>query len=491
MGVAVGCVNIAATPPVSPAITAMLLRGLRRAAAATGMRRQATAAAASTSHGWAPTPPLPPPALPATGAARSQQVRGQSTTASSSSSSSSSPWLGAALLASAAGASAAAYASLVAEQPQQCAPAAADDQRQWDPGLDPTPIRRVLTKRPYVYHEVDASVREMMRNNVVMVSGSTHPELSSEIAHFLGVELSSMNVSTFADGETAVQINVNCRGKDVFVVQSLCGQADGKTINDAVIELMLTISAARRASAERITAVIPYFAYARQSRKGTTKSRTTIAAGDIAKMLHTVGVDRVLTVDLHSPEIVGCFPNTVNLINVVPTPVAAAYFGEKEDLVNPCVVSPKSGGLFRAKQFRQSLSRFTDAELVTFVKEKFSDGSTTRRLLGDVAGKDCILVDDMMDTGTTIIRAAQRLKRAGARRVFVYVSHGLFSGTAWASVVKSEAIDEVIVSNTIPAGKHSGAAQQDKIRQLSLAPLLAEAMSRCVTERSTRVLTKQ
>ena len=359
----------------------------------------------------------------------------------------------------------------------------------WDEGLDPAPIRRVLTKRPYFYNKIDESTRRHMRENVVMVSGSSHPDLSAEVAAFLGIELSSLSTGRFADGESSVRIGDNVRGKEVFVLQSLVGTEHGGTLNDAIIELLLTISAARRSSAERITAVIPYFAYARQSRKGSSKARTTIAAGDLAKMLHSMGVDRVLTVDLHSPEIVGCFPNTVNVTNLVPTPVAAAYFGEK-DLRNPCVVSPKSGGIFRAKQFCNSLKTFQPhAELVTFVKDKFSDGSTTRRLLGDVTGKDCILVDDMMDTGTTIIRAAQRLKRAGARKVFVYVSHGIFSGTSWSTIVKSRAIDEVVVANTIPAQSRAG--DQDKIRHLSLAPLLAEAMSRMVTDRSTRVLTKQ
>lgn len=300
-----------------------------------------------------------------------------------------------------------------------------------------------------------------------------------------------MDVGTYADGEIHVQIGTNVRGKDFFVIQSLCATGKGNTLNDSIIELLLTVSAARRASARSITAVIPYFAYARQSRKGSSKSRTTIAAADLAKMLASMGVDRVLTVDLHSPEIVGCFPNHVNVTNVVPTPVAAAYFGEK-NLANPVVVSPKSGGIFRAKQFMTTLKQFKpEVELVTFVKEKFDDGSTTRRLLGNVRGKDCILIDDMMDTGTTIIRAAERLKKAGARSVYVYVCHGLFSGTSWASVSKNTAIDEVIVSNTIPANRFRNILTDDgKIKHLSLAPLLAEAMTRLVDAKSTRALTR-
>ena len=366
------------------------------------------------------------------------------------------------------------------------------------------------------------STLDNMKNNAVITSGSSHPALANEIVQYLGVELSPMECSTFSDGEIKIQIGKNVRGKDFFVIQSLCSTGN-KSLNDSIIELLLTVSAARRASARSITAVIPYFAYARQSRKGSSKARTTIAAADLAKMLSSMGVDRILTVDLHSPEIVGkkpvcyvccvcgavmpvneltcvhfwcpgCFPNHVNVTNVVPTPVAAAYFGEKEEeLQQPVVVSPKSGGIFRAKQFMTTLKKFKpDVELVTFVKEKFDDGSTTRRLLGNttsippvrhqllgswlcngtcfntwllhlffffgssegnVKGKDCILIDDMMDTGTTIIRAAERLKKAGARRVYVYVCHGLFSGTSWASVSKNTAIDEVIVSNTIPANR--------------------------------------
>jgi ribose-phosphate pyrophosphokinase len=367
--------------------------------------------------------------------------------------------------------------------------------QNWDPTLQPAPVRRVMTKRPYIYRQVTKGTKERLEQDTIIVSGSTHPELSKEIVQFLGVKLNTMDVSKFSDGEISIKIGENVRGKDFFVIQTLCSRGD-QSLNDAILELLLTISAARRASAASITAVIPYFAYARQSRKGGSKARTTIAAADLAKMLASLGVDRVLTVDLHSPEIIGCFPNSVNVTNVVPTPVAAAYFGEKE-LLNPIVVSPKSGGIFRAKQFLNSLKHFTpNVELVTFVKEKFDDGSTTRRLLGDVRGKDCILVDDMMDTGTTVIRAAQRLKKAGARSVYVYACHGLFSGTARSSVLKTVDIDEVIVSNTIPANRfgipHVNVAvtNEGKIKQLSLAPLLAEAMTRLVDGKSTRGLTR-
>lgn len=243
-------------------------------------------------------------------------------------------------------------------------------------------MKRVMTKRPYLYKEVTKSTKERMKNNTVIVSGSSHPNLAQEIVQYLDVELSPMEVSTFNDGEIGLRIGTNVRGKDFFVVQSLCSTGT-KSLNDSIIELLLTISAASRASARSITAVIPYFAYARQSRKGSSKARTTIAAADLAKMLASMGVNRILTVDLHSPEIVGCFPNHVNVTNVVPTPVAAAYFGEKDELSQPVVVSPKSGGIFRAKQFMKTLKNFKpEVELVTFVKEKFDDGSTTRRLLG-------------------------------------------------------------------------------------------------------------
>jgi phosphoribosylpyrophosphate synthetase len=289
-------------------------------------------------------------------------------------------------------------------------------QRRWNTN-DPrnvTQVKRVMTKRPYLYNDMFVqSTLDNMKNNAVIASGSSHPALANEIVQYLGVELSPMECSTFSDGEIKIQIGKNVRGKDFFVIQSLCSTGN-RSLNDSIIELLLTVSAARRASARSITAVIPYFAYARQSRKGSSKARTTIAAADLAKMLSSMGVDRILTVDLHSPEIVGkkpvccvccvcgavmpvneltcvhfwcpgCFPNHVNVTNVVPTPVAAAYFGEKEEeLQQPVVVSPKSGGIFRAKQFMTTLKKFKpDVELVTFVKEKFDDGSTTRRLLGN------------------------------------------------------------------------------------------------------------
>ena len=356
---------------------------------------------------------------------------------------------------------------------------------------------KVMTSKFRLYSGVQGSdIQSALLEEVVMLSGSASLALTEEIAYFMGVTTSEIKASTFADGECAIQINTNCRDKDVFVVQSFSRVSKDRTLNDAIIEMLLTISAARRASAKRITAVIPYFAYARQSRKGMSGARTTIAAADIAAMLEAAGVDRILTVDIHSPEIVGCFSSTVSLTNIVPTPIAAAYYGEK-NLIAPVVVSPKSGGIYRAKRFRLALSKFTpDTELVTFVKENYSDGSTSRRLLGDVKDRDCILVDDMIDTGKTIVKAAQRLKRAGARRVFVYVSHGLFSGTAYTSINKCADIDEVVVSNTIelPSGKdwggRSGTDKNIKIRQLSLAPVLAEAITRMFNEQSTRALTK-
>tara|TARA_A100001015_G_scaffold268710_1_gene319788 strand:- start:74 stop:691 length:618 start_codon:yes stop_codon:yes gene_type:complete len=205
-------------------------------------------------------------------------------------------------------------------------------------------------------------------------------------------------------------------------------------------------------------------------------------------MMVTSGVDRIITLDVHMPEVEGAFPNSVNFTNVATLPVGAAYFGEKH-LVDPVIVGSKSAAIYRAKRFREAIADhgYPAAKLATFVKEQVAPNSWKRRLMGDsVVGRDCILVDDMIDTGTTIVKAAGRLKRAGARRVFVFASHGIFSHNALSRIEKASQLEEVVVSNSVYCGEPT-----KKIKFLSLAPLIAESIRRVYQSKSTHKLTLQ
>ena len=251
------------------------------------------------------------------------------------------------------------------------------------------------------------------------------------------------------------------------------------------------ISAARRASAYRITAIVPYFAYARQNRK-VPGSRVTIAIADIAQLLASAGVDRVITIDLHSAMSIGSFPNTVNVTNLLSQNIGAIYFAEK-DLHNPVVVSPKDGGINRAKTFAKALSvnGYKNANFAAFIKEVRPDGRSKRVLLGDVKDCDCIIVDDIIDTGTTLIKRSKNLKRAGARKVYAFATHGVFSGNSEKLITKSPYLDEVVVSDTIPflTEVKEDIDENSKVVRLTLAPLLAESIRRVIYMRSTAVLT--
>ena len=359
---------------------------------------------------------------------------------------------------------------------------------------------KLTTKRMHVF---DPKRRRNNFDNVAVFSGLTNISLAEDIVHYLNTNLSEAKISKFADGETSVQLGVSCRGKNVFVIQSLCeNKESGNSLNDSLMELLLMISAARRASAYRITAVVPYFAYARQNRK-VPGSCVTIAIADVAQMLAAAGVDRVLTIDLHSAMSLGSFPNTVNVTNLLSQNIGAIYFSEKE-LHNPVVVSPKDGGINRAKTFAKALASngYKNASFASFIKEVRPDGRSKRVLLGDVEGCDCIIVDDIIDTGTTIIKRAKNLKRAGAKNVFVFATHGVFSGNSEKLTSMSPYLDEIVVSDTIPFEENvAPEAQQlkkgvkdkpdlsNKVVRLSLAPLLAETIQRLIRMKSTSALT--
>ena len=278
-------------------------------------------------------------------------------------------------------------------------------------------------------------------------------------------------VGRFSDGEIQVQINENVRGSDVFIVQSTCSPT-----NDNLMELIVMVDALRRASAGRITAVIPYFGYARQDRR-VRSARVPITAKVVADFLSSVGVDRVLTCDLHAEQIQGFFDVPVD--NVFGSPVLLHDIQKKTDLENPIVVSPDIGGVVRARAIAKLLN---DSDMAIIDKRRpKANVSQVMHIIGDVAGRDCILVDDMIDTGGTLCKAAEALKERGAKRVFAYATHPVFSGSAVKNIA-NDALDEIVVTDTIPLSKEINAL--GKVRALTLSGMLAEAIRRISNEES-------
>lgn len=276
-----------------------------------------------------------------------------------------------------------------------------------------------------------------------LFTGNANKPLAEDIASHLGLALGKITVSHFADGEVNVMVNENVRGKDVYVIQPTA-----PPVNETLMELLLMISTMRRASARKITAVIPYYGYARQDRK--MQARVPISAADVARLLEAMGVDRVIAVDLHCGQIQGFFGPRVPVDNLDGGTVGVSYFGDM-DLVNPVVVSPDAGGVYRAKQFREALSKKHDMDcgLAMIVKQRAKANEIERMdLVGSVDGCDAIIVDDMVDTAGTLCKAAEVLKEFGARRVYAFASHGVFSGPAPARIANS-VLTELVVLDTV------------------------------------------
>ncbi len=303
-----------------------------------------------------------------------------------------------------------------------------------------------------------------------LFAGNATPELAQKIADRLFTKLGSASVGRFSDGEISVQINENVRGGDVFIIQSTCAPT-----NDNLMELIVMVDAMRRASAGRITAVIPYFGYARQDRR-VRSSRVPITAKVVADFLSSVGVDRVLTVDLHAEQIQGFFDVPVD--NVFGSPVLLEDM-KARNLEDPVVVSPDIGGVVRARAIAKLLDD-TDIAIIDKRRPR-ANVSQVMHLIGDVANRDCIIVDDMIDTGGTLCKAAEALKDRGAKRVFAYATHPVFSGLAAKNIAESK-IDEVIITDSIPLSDEIKAV--GKVKQLTLAPMLAEAIRRISNEES-------
>jgi ribose-phosphate pyrophosphokinase len=306
--------------------------------------------------------------------------------------------------------------------------------------------------------------------NLVLFTGNANPELARKVAAQLHTPLGDALVGRFSDGEIQVEINDNVRGKDVFILQSTCSPT-----NDNLMEMIVMADALRRASAGRITAVIPYFGYARQDRR-VRSARVPITAKIVADMLTTVGVDRVLTVDLHADQIQGFFDIPVD--NIYASPVLLADI-QKQDYDNLMVVSPDVGGVVRARAVAKQLD---EADLAIIDKRRpKANESQVMHIIGEVKGRDCVIVDDMVDTAGTLCKAAAALKEHGARRVLAYCTHAVLSGPAIANI-KNSVLDELVVTDTIPLTDEALAT--GRIRQVSLSAMLAETVRRINNEES-------
>jgi ribose-phosphate pyrophosphokinase len=314
----------------------------------------------------------------------------------------------------------------------------------------------------------------MDRSTMAVFSGSANPQLAYDIVRHLSVPLGRADVSRFSDGEITVELMENVRGRDVYIVQPTCPPA-----NDHIMELLVMVDACRRASAARITAVVPYFGYARQDRRPRAM-RVPITAKLVANMIASAGVDRLLTVDVHADQIQGFFDIPVDNVYASPVLLGDVWKQKYDDLV---VVSPDVGGVVRARAIAK---RLDDAELAIIDKRRpKANVSEVMNIIGEVAGKSCVIVDDLVDTAGTLCHAAAALKDAGAKRVMAYITHPVLSGAAIERIGKSQ-LDELVVTDTIPL--RDAAKNCPKIRQLSVAELLAETMRRIRDEESVSSL---
>ncbi|NBU88656.1 MAG: ribose-phosphate pyrophosphokinase [Betaproteobacteria bacterium] len=299
--------------------------------------------------------------------------------------------------------------------------------------------------------------------NTMLFSGNANPALAQEIATHLGAELGKAKVGAFSDGEVDIELYQNVRARDVFVVQPT-----SQPTNEHIMELLLMVDAFKRASARRITAVIPYFGYARQDRRPRS-TRVPISAKVVANLLETVGVERVLTMDLHADQIQGFFDIPVDNIYASPVLLSDLKNNQYSDLV---VVSPDVGGVVRARALAKQLG--CDLAIIDKRRPK-ANVSEVMHVIGEIEGRNCVIMDDMIDTAGTLVKAAEVLKERGAGKVYAYCTHPVFSGPAIERIAASQ-LDEVVITNTIPLTDAARACP--KIRQLSVAFLFAETIRR-------------
>ncbi len=313
----------------------------------------------------------------------------------------------------------------------------------------------------------------MAYDSLMVFTGNANPRLAEDVVRHLNIHLGRATVAKFADGEVMIELLEHVRGKDVFVLQSTCVPT-----NDSLMEIMVMVDALRRASAGRITAAIPYFGYARQDRRPRS-ARVAITAKVVANMLAGVGVDRVLTMDLHADQIQGFFDIPVDNIYASPILLGDVWKQNYADLI---VVSPDVGGVVRAR----ALAKRLESDLAIIDKRRPKPNvAKVMNIIGDVEGRTCIIMDDMVDTANTLCEAAKALKDKGAKKVVAYCTHPVLSGTAVQRIEQS-ALDELVVTDTIPL--RDDAKASSRIRQLSVAELLAETMRRISNEDSVSSL---
>ena len=299
---------------------------------------------------------------------------------------------------------------------------------------------------------------------MVVFTGNANPVLARDIVQNLAMPLGKCRVSTFSDGEISCEIDENIRGRDVYIIQSTCPPG-----NHNLMELLIMVDACRRSSAHRVTAVIPYYGYARQDRRPRSQ-RVAISAKLVANLLATAGVEQVVTVDLHSDQIMGFFNMPVDNVYASPVLLGDAWKHRTDDTI---VVSPDVGGVVRARALAK---RLDDVDLAIIDKRRpKANVSEVMNIIGEVEGKNCVIIDDLIDTAGTLCHAAKALKEHGARRVTAYITHPVLSGPAIERIDKSE-LDELVVTDTIPLS--AAARASNRIRQLTVAGLLAETMRR-------------
>ncbi len=310
-------------------------------------------------------------------------------------------------------------------------------------------------------------------SNIVLIGGSAHPELNKEISQILNIPLCETEVKHFADGETYVRILETVRGKDVFIIQPTCGP-----VNENLMELLITIDALKRASAARINAIVPYYGYSRQDRKD--RSRVPITAKLAANLITTAGADRVVSLDLHADQIQGFFDIPMDRLKAMPI-IADYILTHDFDLDNLIVVAPDVGSVKRSR----SLAERIGVSLAIIDKRRPQQNvAEVMSVIGDVKGKDVIMMDDIIDTAGTIVGAAEALKELGAQKIFVSCTHALFNGPA-VTRLSNAPIEKVVVTNTVPLTREK---MFDKVEIVSIAPLLASTIDHIHTGSSISVL---
>jgi ribose-phosphate pyrophosphokinase len=316
-------------------------------------------------------------------------------------------------------------------------------------------------------------MRDMAYDSLMVFTGNANPRLATDVVRRLNISLGRANVGRFSDGEVTVEIQEHVRGKDVFILQSTCAPA-----NENLMELLVMVDALKRASAARITAAIPYFGYSRQDRR-VRSARVPIAAKLVADLLTAAGVHRVLTMDLHAEQIQGFFNIPVENIYSLPIMLADVW---KKDFENLMVVSPDVGGVVRAR----ALAKRLECDLAIIDKRRpKANVSEVMNIIGEVDGRTCVLMDDIVDTAGTLCKAAAALKARGAKKVLAYCAHAVLSGTA-VSRINDSSLDELVVTDTISLSDE--AQKSPRIRQLSVADVLAETIRRISNEDSVSSL---